>query len=56
MFRDVNLIFSFFDVYAVISKLIDQPVWNLSKNDVFTYWVFKNRVQSKKEKIKQIQG
>jgi hypothetical protein len=27
MIRDVNLIFSFFDVYAVISKLvIDQPV------------------------------
>jgi hypothetical protein len=24
--RDVNFIFSFFDVYAVISKLIDQPV------------------------------
>jgi hypothetical protein len=23
--RDVNLIFSFFDVYAIISKLIDQP-------------------------------
>jgi hypothetical protein len=49
--RDVNLIFSFFDVYAVTSKLIDQPVWNLAKNDVFTYWVFRSRFQSKKGKI-----
>jgi hypothetical protein len=31
--RDVNLILSFFDVYAVISK----PVCNLAKKDVFTY-------------------
>jgi hypothetical protein len=51
MARDVNLIFSFFDVDAVTSKLIDQPVWNLGKNDVFTYLVFRNRFQRKKVKL-----
>jgi hypothetical protein len=31
VFRHVNFIFSFFNVYAVILKLIDQPVCNLAK-------------------------
>jgi hypothetical protein len=35
--RDVNLIFSFLDVYAVKSNLIDQPVCNLAKKDGFAY-------------------
>jgi hypothetical protein len=37
--RDVNWIFSFFDVYAVpvILKLFDQPVYNLVENDSFAY-------------------
>jgi hypothetical protein len=49
--RDVNLIFSFFHVYAVISKLLDWSVWNLAKNDVFTYQVFGKRVQNEKLKM-----
>jgi hypothetical protein len=49
--RDVNLIFSDFNVYAAISKLIDQPVWDLVKNDSFTYWVCGNSFQNKKVKI-----
>jgi hypothetical protein len=32
--RDVNLIFSFFNVYAVISKLFDITVYNLVKMTV----------------------
>jgi hypothetical protein len=28
-----------YDVYAVISKLIDQPVWNLVKNDFFYIFI-----------------
>jgi hypothetical protein len=46
--RDANLIFSFYHLFAVISKLIDQPVWYLFKNDVFTLHVFGNRIQNKK--------
>jgi hypothetical protein len=26
-------------------KLIDQPVWNLVKNDVFTYWLFRSKAK-----------
>jgi hypothetical protein len=49
--RDVIFIFSFFNDYAEISKLIDQPVWNLVKNYSFTYWVCGNSFQNKKVKI-----
>jgi hypothetical protein len=34
---DVNLILTFFHVYALMSKLIDQPVWSLVKNIMFLH-------------------
>jgi hypothetical protein len=49
--RDVSLIFSSFHLFAVISKLIDQPVWYLFKNDVFTLQVFGNRIQKKDQNV-----
>jgi hypothetical protein len=54
--RDVNLIFSFFHLYSVISKLMDKPVWYLFKNDGFTLQVFGHRIQNKKFNIKTVIG
>jgi hypothetical protein len=47
----VNFIFTFFDVYGVILKLIDQTVWYLVKNDNFIHWVRGNSFLNQKGKI-----